>query len=70
MDTTNAAETVNLSFSIPELSQRLECVDESQRDIIFMYIAGYSVEEIANELNVQYEYAYNAIRTFLNDLNQ
>jgi hypothetical protein len=70
MDKTNAFETANLSFSVPELSRRLECVDESQRDIIFMYIAGYSVEEIAIEHNVQYEHAYNTIRVFLDNLNQ
>ena len=68
-EATAVTEVVSsVSFSIPELSQRLERVDESQRDIICMYIVGYGVEEIAREHGVRHEYVEDVIRSFLNDL--
>ena len=69
METTEVTEEIGrVSFTIPELTQRLESVGETQRDIICMYIVGYSMDEIAREYSVTLDFIKCTIETFLADL--
>lgn len=67
---TNLTSNVESSIilALEELGKRLGCVDEPKRDIIGMYIVGYSIDEIANEHHVSTEFVENSIRSFLNNL--
>ena len=58
----------NATFAVEELQQRLECVNEPQRDIIGMYLVGYCADEIAHKHNVSIEFVESSIKSFLDSL--
>lgn len=66
----NFMSEVNLSvtLAVEELQQRLECVNEPQRDIIGMYLVGYSMDEIAQKHGVSIEFVESSIKSFLDSL--
>ena len=61
---------VNLSvtLAVEELQQRLECVNEPQRDIIGMYLVGYCADEIAQKHGVSTDLVESSIKSFLDSL--
>ena len=61
---------VNLSvtLAVEELQQRLECVNEPQRDIVGMYLVGYSMDEIAQKHGVSTDLVESSIKSFLDSL--
>jgi DNA-directed RNA polymerase specialized sigma24 family protein len=66
----NFMSEVNLSvtLAVEELQQRLECVNEPQRDIIGMYLVGYSMDEIAQKHGVSTDLVESSIKSFLDSL--
>lgn len=66
----NFMSEVNLSvtLAVEELQQRLECVNEPQRDIIGMYLVGYSMDEIAQKHGVSTGLVESSIKSFLDSL--
>jgi DNA-directed RNA polymerase specialized sigma24 family protein len=66
----NFMSEVNLSvtLAVEELQQRLECVNEPQRDIIGRYLVGYCADEIAHKHNVSIEFVESSIKSFLDTL--
>lgn len=66
----NFMSEVNLSvtLAVEELQQRLECVNEPQRNIIGMYLVGYSMDEIAQKHGVSTGLVESSIKSFLDSL--
>lgn len=60
--------SLSVTLAVEELQQRLECVNEPQRDIIGMYLVGYSMDEIAQKHGVSTDLVESSIKSFLDSL--